>query len=102
MESQIRDLIVPLTDRLIKQLTAVHKQTAHQPPDLLTLELLVGKLLAQFALGLLAGLIKLWHGRVTPQQAVSCQSCGPRLSVQRYILRTILCSATQMSIAVAA
>ena len=91
MESQIRDLIVPLTDRLIKQLTAVHQQTAHQPPDLFTLEVLVSKLLALFALGLLAGLIKLWHGRGLTPQAVSCQSCGARLSVQRYIPRTILC-----------
>lgn len=91
MESEIRALIVPLTERLIKQLTEVQEKSASQPVDLFTLELVVSKLLAQFALGLLSGLIRLWHGRGKTKQPVWCQDCGSRLTVQKYLRRPVLC-----------
>lgn len=91
MESEIRAVIVPLAERLIKQLTEVREKSAHQPLDLFALELLVSKLLAQFALSLLAGLIGLWHGRdkVTPR--IRCQDCGSLLRVQKYLRRPVIC-----------
>lgn len=91
MESEIRALIVPLTERLIKQLSEVQEKSATRPCDLFALELLVSKLLAQFALSLLSGLIQLWHGRGKTKQPVLCQACGAHLSVQKYLRRSVLC-----------
>lgn len=91
MESEIRDLVVPLTERLIKQLIEVAEKSANQPLDLFALELLVSKLLSQFALSLLAGLIGLWHGRGQTKRPVLCQACGAPLTVQKYLRRPVLC-----------
>lgn len=91
MESTIRALIVPLSERLIKQLTQVQEKSAHKPLDLFTLELVVSKLLAQFALSLLAGLIQLWHGCGNAPSPVTCEACGSALTVQNYLRRPVVC-----------
>ena len=90
MESEIRALIVPLSERLIKQLSEVKEKPENQHLDLFALELLVARLLAGFALALLAGLIQLWYGRGRAAQPVLCPGCGARLTVQSYWRRPVL------------
>jgi hypothetical protein len=89
MESTIRALIVPLSERLIKQLADFARQPQGQRPDLFTLELLVAKLLAQFAVALIAGLIPLRYGRGVTAGVV-CAGCGTEMRLLGYARRQVV------------
>ena len=69
MESEIRALIVPLAERLIKQLSEKLQQAQSQHLGLFGIELLVGKLLALMAGDLITGLIALLFQRGYEEQA---------------------------------
>src|ERR1700758_4559484 len=90
MESEIRKLILPLSETLIKQLTLLHQQNSDPPPDLFALEFMVVRLLAQFATSLLAALVQLWYGRGKALLPVNCLQCQKSLSLQAYLSRPVL------------
>lgn len=63
MEKQIHDLIMPLSEKLIKQLSQLLEKPEHRSPSLFGIELMVYKLLAAMALELMGALIVLLFAR---------------------------------------
>jgi len=89
MESKIRDLIVPLSQRLIKQLTASLEAAKADHLTLMAIEVLVAKLIANFALELLSGLLAILFQNTKPT-IVSCQNCHKKMPLQGYLSRTVI------------
>jgi len=90
MESTIRALIVPLCERLIKQLSEFSQHPQRPVITLFAIELLVAKLLAQVAVELIPGLIRLWCGRGGESGGVACRGCGGRMRLQGYLWRAVV------------
>jgi hypothetical protein len=89
MESKIRDLIVPLSERLIKQLTSSLEAAKADHLTLMAVEVLVANLIASFALELLSGLLAiLFHH--TKTSVVCCPQCQKKMPVQGYMSRSVI------------
>jgi hypothetical protein len=90
MESEIRALIVPLSEKLIKQLTEFLSQRENRRRDLFGIELLVTKVLAELALELMSGLVKLLWGRGYEGATMECAGCGAKMKFQCYLRRRLV------------
>ena len=97
MESEIRALIVPLADRLIKQLSEKLQEAQRQHLGLFGIELLVGKLLALMAADLITGLIALLFQRGYEGASITCAGCGGPMKFQTYLRRTLISSFGRLS-----
>ena len=97
MESEIRALIVPLADRLIKQLSEKLQQAQSQHLGLFGIELLVGKLLALMAVDLITGLIALLFQRGYEGASITCAGCGGPMKFHTYLRRTLISSFGRLS-----
>lgn len=89
MESKIRDLIVPLSERLINQLAASLQAAKAEHLTLIALEILIAKLIAHFALELLPGLLAILFHHSKPS-IVSCPECQKKMPLQGYLSRTVI------------
>jgi hypothetical protein len=76
-------------EQLIKQIEEFEIESAKQKKDLMLIEVLVTKLLAEFAVGQTSGLIQMWHGRGLQSEDVQCSWCGKRMRVQDYLNRAL-------------
>lgn len=89
MESKIHELIVPLSERLIKQLTASLENTKAEV-NLLSLECLIAKLLAEFALELLSGVLLILFDESKKSSVYFCSECQKRIYLQGYLRRNVI------------
>src|SRR5262245_52920630 len=89
MESKIRALIVPLCERLSNHLTLALQAAKAEQLTLLALEVLIAKLLAEFACDLLAGLPNLLFD-ARRQTLVACPQCQQPMPVQGAASRTLI------------
>lgn len=89
MESKIRDLIVPLSNRLINQLSSSLDATKADHISLIAVELLVAKLISIFALDLIAGLLAILFLHSKPS-LVYCLSCHKKIPLQGYLSRSVV------------
>ncbi len=89
MESKIRDLIVPLSDRLINQLTASLQAAKSDHLTLIAVEVLVAKLISNFALELFSGLLAFLFLHTKPS-VVFCQNCQKKMALQGYLSRSVI------------
>jgi hypothetical protein len=92
MQEQLSELIMPLSEALVKQLSDLLAKQDKQQVTFYWIELTVYKLLAAFALQLIVGLIQLRWGRGYEGAYRDCPSCGGPMKFQRYSRRQLLSS----------
>jgi hypothetical protein len=80
---------VPLCERLIKQLTLALETAKAEQVTLMALEVLVAKLLAEFASGLLAQLLNMLFDQYRPSQVI-CVQCNQKMPLQGYSSRAVI------------
>jgi Uncharacterised protein family (UPF0236) len=90
MEKQIHDIIMPLSERLIKQLSQLLEKPEHRALSLLGIELMVTKLLAGLALELMGALIGLLFGRGYPASTIPCPRCGGKMKFHGHLRRPVI------------
>lgn len=98
MENQLRELILPLSEALIKQLSESMARQDKQQINFYWIELVVWMLLTAFALKLMLGLVKLLFGRGYEGSRIPCPACGQKMKFQRYRPRPILSSFGPLSL----
>jgi hypothetical protein len=90
MEKQIHDLIMPLSEKLIKQLSQLLEKPEHRSLSLFGIELMVYKLLAAMALELMGALIVLLFARGYQASTLPCPGCGGKMKFHGYGHRPVI------------
>ena len=80
MESQIRTIILPLAEKLIKQLSEQLSEPHSKQLGLFGIELLVGKLLSAMAVDLIAALIALLFNGGYEGATIKCSGGGGKMT----------------------
>jgi Uncharacterised protein family (UPF0236) len=89
MEQQLHELIMPLAEKLSKQLSQYFEQRGQGRLTLFGLELLVWKLLAGLGLELMRGVLGLLLAGEPGRDPVPCSGCGGKMSYQGQVSRWV-------------
>jgi len=90
MEQRIRELIIPLSEKLIKHLSEMVGNTVEQEKTLFWIEVTVLVLVAAMGRELLRGIIHLLYGMGYHGSRITCARCGQWMKFQRYARRPLL------------
>jgi hypothetical protein len=90
MEQQLHELIMPLAERLSKQLSQYLEQRGPGRLTLFALELLIWKLLTGLALELMRGVLGLLFGGERSPGTRECSGCGGKMSYQGQVSRWVM------------
>jgi hypothetical protein len=97
MENQLRELILPLSNDLIKQLSKTIDNHDKSQINFYWVELAVWMILADFASKLISALVGLLFKRGYEGSFIDCKSCKGRMKFQRYRNRPIITTFGQTS-----
>lgn len=97
MENQLRELILPLMNDLIKQLSLSIEKHDKSQINFYWIELSVWMILADFASKLISALIGLLFKRGYEGSFIDCRSCNARMKFQRYRPRPLITPFGKMS-----
>jgi hypothetical protein len=89
MEQQLHELIMPLAEKLCKQLSQHFEQRGQGRLTLFGLELLVWKLLAGLGLELMRGVLGLLLGGARRSSTMECSGCGGKMRRQGQVSRWV-------------
>jgi Uncharacterised protein family (UPF0236) len=90
MEQQLHELIMPLAEKLSKQLSQHLEQRGQGRLTLFGLELMIWKLLAGLALELMRGVLGLLLGGERNCSTMECSGCGGKMKLQGQVSRWVI------------
>lgn len=97
MENHLRELILPITDDLIKQLSKAIEKHDKNHINFYWIELSLWMILADFASKLISALIGLLFNRGYEGSFIDCKSCKSKVKFQRYRPRPLITPFGKMS-----